>query len=229
MDIDLNFDGPGLRIEENLLFLVDHVTRWRSLYIVALKPKKRLGPFTKALRSLVDLRAPQLKSIYVGVGSIQPVGEDIDIDPPGRAITIFGGGAPILASVQVKGVNLHHCCPPLQKVTLLELLDLRYAPGGVVDHIDYRTLRHWLSVMPSLRHLTINANYGDRRYSIEPIELPSLQSLKLILLPNESCYFGPLLQLCTNIITPSLKSLTFSAFASDEMSKFAKMLRRSSP
>lgn len=121
-------------------------------------------------------------------------------------IDIFTGGAALLTSVSVTGVGLHGCLPPLQAVTTMKYLD--------IGRSSWISCAHWQSMLASamtLIHLDICGEFVSAWGTASPVNLPSLQMLKI---SHGQTGFGHADHICgilAAILAPSLKVLTLVA------------------
>jgi hypothetical protein len=221
LDVCLNFDenGYGTRwwMEKGLPLLNDHVARWHSLLVTGCHPC-----MYQTLDSFRTLCAPRLHIIHINVGYQER--HDLDLSP----LYIFTGGAAVLTSVRVDGLSLYYCCPPLQAVLRLELLETRF-PGDLNDTVDDNTFREWLSATTSLQHLAVNPNHFSFDEGVESIEVPTILSLEFTLTNGQLCSFNNLAGFCATISMPSVISLILTGFVPYEMNRFVNILRAQQP
>ncbi|KZP23732.1 hypothetical protein FIBSPDRAFT_857868 [Athelia psychrophila] len=124
---------------------------------------------------------------------------------PGR---IFGGGAPALTNVKIRGISLPHCLPPLGAATRLSLDSWR-SENIVIGVGDYSRTLGAISRASSLTHLTLSElPLGSPTGRSRPVTLPSLLSLKVIipsaiLEADDYCEY-----LFSSLILPNLDHLT---------------------
>jgi hypothetical protein len=221
LDICLNFDDSGSStrwwMAKGLPLLNSHVARWHSLLITGCNLR-----MLHTLNSFRTLCAPRLHSIHIDVGYQES--RDLDFSP----LHIFTGGAAALTSVRVDGLSLYYCCPPLQAVLRLELLETRM-PGVLSETVDIETFREWLSTTASLQHLAVNPNHFCYDVGVEPIEVPTILSIEFALTKNQLCNFSNLAEFCATINMPSVTSLILTGFVPYEMDRFVNILRAQQP
>lgn len=160
-----------------------HSQRWRTLEV---RSRNAQIPVETLVRSLGSLAVPRLQSFILNVDSAEDDDMDDDDDdwiewwqgPEGQIIPIFMGGAPVLASLEVRGISMTWCYPPLKQLTTLDLYVEMYG-----DPMRYQDFCEILSGLQRLTQLFVCGRIVDadhRDHIPTPICIPSLLYLQII-------------------------------------------------
>lgn len=166
---------------------------------------------------------PILEHFSVEMGKSASVIENSQGWDAAKQNTIFLGGAPSLTSVNVSGISVRICWPPVSAVTTLKLSgdSAAYLP------ITYRRFVQILESLQSLIHLSLLG----RVFVVEssdhaiPVDMISLLSLSVKPwnyheVPNEDTETMYTSRLFETIIAPGLDSLEFDASNSNQINAF---------
>jgi len=124
----------------------------------------------RLVESLLDFHAPSLKHLEISL----ELGNSQDSALWGERTCIFTSGAPLLSSVELKGISLRCCKPPLGAVTNLSL----DSDGDGTMLMPYDYFCNALSACSSLTRLELRGRLFVFRSSdtARHIEIPSLVS-----------------------------------------------------
>lgn len=184
--------------------ILPHVNRWRTLDVHM--------HHHRSLAYLLDqlpIQATILKHVRV-------VLENKDDQNYSREV--FKPGAPMLASIELRGISFASCKFPLAQLTSLVLT----RSTRTLSPSEFRRV---LTSPTSLRDLSLSGDLVSAgRDAWDPISLPSLTSLTLS--PGSETSFT---HLCTALIMPALESLTMQHFSPETIRIFAGSIHSDSP
>jgi hypothetical protein len=215
VDLQINLHPKGMRglvISSLCDLILPHVHRWRRFSV----DSNSQPDLVALILGLSSATAPRLEHLHIALAD--PIASFETGNVPRN---IFAGGAPSLAYVQVIGINLHCCLPPLQSTTTIHLSE--------VSEYFY-TSHHQLSVMlndlPMLTHLVVHC---EILYNWEPtttILLPALHLLHIKAGPNdeEEEISGSVM----TVLAPSLHSLILEGVISQDFDIFVDLPRHPS-
>ena len=186
--------GPGEDPHPVLNILLPHIGRWKRL-VVESEDEPALHAFIKALQ---DLAAPCLECLQIDLEIDDEQNQDL-WNEDNRTLS---AGVPVLAYLELRGVNMQRYLPPLQGVKSLNMADCYSA-----TLLTYAQFKEILLASTSLTHLElegmVNCSPED---DLSLIEMPSLVSLTV--LPPD--YVNPLEymhNIFTAISAPALRTL----------------------
>ncbi|KAL0947773.1 hypothetical protein HGRIS_013849 [Hohenbuehelia grisea] len=230
---------PVLQLKPSLALVLPEISRWRRLVVTA-------RFFSSVLHIHLALRhksAPALEHLALCLGD--PFGlEELWRDPEDAYLEILGGGAPRLKEVNLWGVSLHYCHPPLDGVTLTTLALTTPFDSEAALPLSYAKLRQVLASASSLTRLALHGRvlfhhqpssmssvrHAPRR-PLEPVIVPSLRVLEISAPADTSsaaqCDY--LLELCASIKSPVLTSLSLNFLGRVQAPPFLQSLRIHSP
>jgi hypothetical protein len=191
------------RVIRYISLIVQHANRWRTLDVHF----RRLITLQIALLDRLPSKAAILKHVRFELDHEEGVHER-----PSREI--FGQGAPILASVELRGISFASCKLPLAQLTSLTLTrtDRPLSPSE---------FRRVLISSLSLRELSLLGDIvSTGREDWVSIQIPSLVSLTLS--PGSDTNFT---HLCAALIMPGLASLILQHFPGESIRIFIESLR----
>ncbi|KAF7966546.1 hypothetical protein HWV62_37890 [Athelia sp. TMB] len=183
---------------------LNHFDRCRSLSIDVAQAS--VDDTVKTLQLFRDISAPQLRNLVIAIEYELVYSHEGYSEIPGH---LFGGGAPMLTVIKIRGIGLDQCLPPLGAATRLSLDSWR-TENVVIGVGDYVLTLNAIGKASALTHLTLcelplGNPIGRTRVTID---LPNLLSLKVIS-PNAileaDTYFD---YLFSSLILPNLQHLT---------------------
>ena len=167
--LDIEFDsGYGSILPDQLALILPLAPRWHTL-LVSAEDWRNISEF---LASCAGLFVPILESFRVI--ALYDCDTDEEEEEGDNNLLVFQGGAPKLTHVEIEGVPLTSCQPPLSSVSSLQL---RHPPPLLeLDFFRY-------ALMGS-NHLTNLYIYGEifnnpPPPTPTPIKMPSLRSLTI--------------------------------------------------
>jgi hypothetical protein len=152
--------------------IIPHAGRWRSIQARCYS----YWSLSNLLNGLHLTTAPRLNHLQItlhsGVNRTTLQGE-------GRRLSkIFTGGAPSLKFVQLKGIGLPHCLPPVAALTTLRIHSV-----PITMSPRYESLHVLFGGLSSLTHLVLHGDVtseGSLDTDWPKIELPILTTLRML-------------------------------------------------
>ena len=205
LQIHMNPNGSKQLVISSLCDLIlPHVHRWRQLLVDSYSHPDLVA----LILGLSSTTAPRLEHLHIAL--VDPIASFETKNIPHN---IFAGGAPSLAYVQVIGINLHCCLPPLQSATTIHLSE--------VDK-DFYTSHNQLFVMlndlPMLTHLVIHCEILHSWEPTTTILLPALHLLHIKAGPNDE--EQEISGFMVTVSAPSLHSLILEGVISQDFDLF---------
>jgi hypothetical protein len=168
VDLQIHLHPKGLRglvISSLCDLILPHVHRWRRFSV----DSNSQSDLIALILRLFSATAPRLEHLRIALANPNTIASFETGNVPRN---IFAGGVPSLAYVQVIGINLQCCLPPLQSTTTIHLSEVGE---------DFYTSHHQLSVMlndlPMLTHLVV---HWEVLHSWEPTKTILLPALRLL-------------------------------------------------
>jgi hypothetical protein len=190
--------------------LLPHSGRWRSLSVQS----QPLACMREIILALQHLFVPRLESIHMTVLGLLPANN--------QDVRIFQGGAPNLGIVKLANVGLLNCCPPLSALETLDI-QMSYFQLTSLNHNQFRDIS---VAAPSLTYLRLSSGVfvPTTRIEMEPIDLPSLRTLVIILNPFPAEGNG-LIDVFKALHMPVLQTLEIDHATSTEATCFMRFLQ----
>jgi len=177
LDIWLKLTVGSPPTDSILRSIIPHVGRWRRVWLHCIRPRRHL------LSMFRSSTFPLLESIQIIFDDDQT--EELDDyyeGAPGDTNRMLNDGAPLLKTVQIKGMSLHRCMLPLSAVTTLHIHRALSRPTLVTMLAIFGNLR-------SLAHLVLYGRVvrdpGLISSSTSTILFPVLSSLHIISSSNQ--------------------------------------------
>ena len=200
VELYLHQAGPGFYdiLGRQLNIIIPEISRWKR---ISYSGRSCEDVFT-FFEPLSLLSAPLLEVLDVQAG----LDEEHYID---ETLCVFAGGAPMLSQVDVDGIKISSCLPPIVPLTSLQLFD---PPGP----IDFALLQAILAASMALTHLGLDADVvkEEQLYEFAAggqfFNLHSLRSLCLsaYIFPNNQFFTLFSILRCPGLETMTIASST---------------------
>ncbi|KDQ55576.1 hypothetical protein JAAARDRAFT_691396 [Jaapia argillacea MUCL 33604] len=213
-------ESSSMKMPAFVSLLIPHIHRWRTLAINIDADMEEEGPCFIICNQLNDHTAPRLEYLHISV--IDPLLLDKFIPQPIEPILVHGASA--LTKVRLRNVIAGDDSLPFQHVTTL---DLGFS-NDYASPTEYSDIEWVLKSSPHLEHLTLRGRLFHVENNTSVIELPFLQSLKVVF----GCdmwtyeYFRRIFNI---LLTPALKTLEFYALSDYVFHAFLRAIEDSIP
>lgn len=179
-----------------------HFGRCHQLRIYS-RPGKNLDRLFHYLR---PVSAPSIRSIHISCSFNICAFHSAEREEVGQ---IFTGGAPVLDSIRLDGIELQSCLPPLGSVTAIYLNGMQF--------YTWMPPKEWvnmISIAQSLRHLELFGEIAFEDWDASvAFEMPALQTLSMDFIGDGSATFHGFLEYIT---APRLEVLMLKRSTADE-------------
>ncbi|KDQ34138.1 hypothetical protein PLEOSDRAFT_1095627 [Pleurotus ostreatus PC15] len=197
-------------IKEGLDLIIPEIERWRSFSVEA----KYFGSMMTVYMAIRHQYAPMLRHISMSLDDPYGV-EGLWYQSEHSYFGILGGGAPKLDSLELHGISLHYCHPPLESLKRLSLDAPCDSEAGLP--LSYSKLRDVLETAAGLEELSLHGRVvchqeSRAREKTDAVTLSQLRRLELSA-PNgeaadDQCEY--IESICDIVDAPMLKTLSTS-------------------
>ncbi|KAF4604358.1 hypothetical protein EYR40_001537 [Pleurotus pulmonarius] len=197
-------------IKEGLDLIIPEIERWRSFSVEA----KYFGSMMTVYMAIRHQYAPMLRHISMSLDDPYGV-EGLWYQSEHSYFGILGGGAPMLESLELCGISLHYCHPPLESLKQLSLDAPCDSEAGLP--LSYSKLRDVLETAAGLEELSLHGRVvchqeSRTREKTDAVKLSKLRRLD-ISAPNgeaadDQCEY--IESICDIVDAPMLKTLSTS-------------------
>ena len=198
--------------------LVSHCGRWKTLSVES----ESSFCMRRIISGLQSLCVPQLESIQIALSGSIPDGTPISSTD--SDVHIFRGGAPALASIELRNVSLLCCFPPLNALRTLD----NQTFSRHTHLLSYDQFHHISMTTPFLTKLRLsNLLFSpDIGNELVPIDLLSLRTLTLVMQMDPSKEDGsPLIDVFKALRIPCLQTLEIKSATTAQTSSVLKFLQ----